>query len=93
MWDWQFAFSILPQILAALKITISATFAGFLLALILGMLFMFLSRSRVQPVSVVVKWLVQFIRNTPLLVQLYFVFYVFPELGVSLSPFTAGVIG
>jgi polar amino acid transport system permease protein len=93
LWDWQFAFSILPQILAALKITISATFAGFLLALILGMLFMFLSRSRVQPVSVVVKWLVQFIRNTPLLVQLYFVFYVFPELGVSLSPFTAGVIG
>ncbi|MER2063067.1 MAG: ectoine/hydroxyectoine ABC transporter permease subunit EhuD, partial [Alkalibacterium sp.] len=37
--------------------------------------------------------IVRFIRNTPLLVQLFFIFYVFPEFGLALNPFTAGVIG
>jgi len=40
-----------------------------------------------------VRWLVELVRSTPLLVQLYFVFYVFPEAGVVLSPLVAGVLG
>ncbi|MBB4423861.1 polar amino acid transport system permease protein [Bradyrhizobium sp. CIR48] len=34
---------------------------------------------------------VEFVRGTPLLVQLYFVFYVLPDIGILLSPLTAGV--
>lgn len=37
--------------------------------------------------------MVEFIRSTPLLVQLFFIFYVLPEIGISLSPFVAGVAG
>ena len=36
---------------------------------------------------------VEFIRTTPLLAQLYFIFYVFPQFGLALSPLAAGVIG
>ncbi|TCS81146.1 amino acid ABC transporter membrane protein 2 (PAAT family) [Muricomes intestini] len=93
MWNWDYAFSILPQILSALKITISATFVGFILALFLGLIFSVLVRSDIKIVSLAVKGIIQFIRNTPLLVQLYFIFYVFPKIGISLKPFTAGVLG
>ncbi|HCR84593.1 ectoine/hydroxyectoine ABC transporter permease subunit EhuD [Muricomes intestini] len=93
MWNWDYAFSILPQILSALKITISATFVGFILALFLGLIFSVLVRSDIKIVSLAVRGIIQFIRNTPLLVQLYFIFYVFPKIGISLKPFTAGVLG
>ena len=93
MWDWNYAFSILPQILSALKITVAATFSGFLLALALGLILSVLSRINIRPVSLVVKGLVQFIRDTPLLVQLYFIFYVFPKFALTLEPFTAGILG
>lgn len=93
MWNWDYAFSILPQILAALKITVSATFFGFLFALFLGLILSILIRADIKAVSFAVKGIVQFIRNTPLLVQLYFVFYVFPQFGVTLTPFTAGILG
>lgn len=93
MWNWDYAFSILPQILSALGITVSATFFGFLLALLLGLVLSVLTRLNIKAISFAVKGIVQFIRNTPLLVQLYFIFYVLPEFGVTLKPFTAGVIG
>lgn len=93
MFDWEFAIAILPQILAALKITVTATLAGFLLALALGLVTAILSKVRIKPVSLLIKGVVLFIRNTPLLVQLYFIFYVLPKYGVTLEPFAAGVLG
>lgn len=93
MWNWDFALSILPEILAALKITIAATFTSFLFALVVGLLLTLLSRTKIKPLGMIVKWIINFIRSTPLLVQLYFIFYVFPQFGLSLEPFTAGVLG
>jgi polar amino acid transport system permease protein len=93
MWDWNFAFSIFPEILATLKVTILATFAGFLLALVLGLILTIGRQSKYKPLSILVGGLIEFVRNTPLLVQLYFIFYVLPQYGVALTPLAAGVIG
>lgn len=93
MWDWNYAIEILPEIASALWITIGATVVGFMLALILGLIWTLLIRSRSSWISAPTTGFVRFIRNTPLLVQLFFIFYVFPEFGLALSPFTAGVIG
>ncbi len=93
MFDWKFAVNILPKILASLKITIVATFAGFFLALVFGLVLSILSKSRIKPVSRLTNGVVLFIRNTPLLVQLYFIFYVFPEYGLILEPLSAGILG
>ncbi|MCC5893869.1 MAG: ectoine/hydroxyectoine ABC transporter permease subunit EhuD [Alkalibacterium sp.] len=93
MWDWYYAFEVLPEIASALGVTIGATVVGFILALILGLIWTLLIRSKNKIVTTVADSIVKFIRNTPLLVQLYFIFYVFPQFGLSLDPFTAGVIG
>ncbi|WP_161878400.1 ectoine/hydroxyectoine ABC transporter permease subunit EhuD [Alkalibacterium sp. MB6] len=93
VWDWSYAFDILPEIASALSVTISATVVGFILALVLGLIWTLLIRSTNKIVHHVANGIVRFIRNTPLLVQLYFIFYVFPSIGIALDPFTAGVIG
>jgi len=93
MWDWNYAIDIIPEILSAIGITIGATLVGFVIAFILGLIFALLMRSDNRIVTGVTGGIVQFIRNTPLLVQLYFIFFVFPEFGLTLSPFVSGVIG
>ena len=93
MWSWDFALNILPELLSAMKVTISATIVGFLLAAIVGLLLAIGRRSEIKLISWSAGGFVEFVRSTPLLVQLYFIFYVFPEFGISMSPFVAGVIG
>jgi polar amino acid transport system permease protein len=92
-WDWDFVREILPTLLEGFKITVLATLLGSVLAGIAGLGFALLRRSRLRVVSKVTGFVVEFIRGTPLLVQLYFLFYVLPDLGILLSPLTAGVIG
>lgn len=93
MWNWEFAFSVFPFILDAMWVTVSATVAAFALALVLGLLLAVLRRSSFKPLTWAVVGVTEFIRSTPLLVQLFFIFYVLPFYGISLSPFAAGTIG
>lgn len=93
MWNWDFALSILPDLLQAMWVTLTATLVAFLLAVVIGLLFALGKRSSFKPLSRVIGGLVEFIRSTPMLVQLFFIFYVLPEYGISLSPFLAGVLG
>lgn len=92
-WDWAVAADVLPRLLAGLVVTIQATFVGAILAYALGLGLAILKMSHSRSVRFVVYWLSEFIRRTPLLVQLYFLFYVLPDVGIFLSPFLAGVIG
>lgn len=92
-WDWDFAWSILPQLLAGFRITLIATALGAVVAAVLGLVFAILRRSRNRLVARTTSLVVEFIRGTPLLVQLYFIFYVLPDLGIRLPALTAGVIG
>ena len=59
----------------------------------LGLVFALLRRSSNRIVARTAGFLVQFIRGTPLLVQLYFIFYVLPDIGIRLPALAAGVIG
>jgi polar amino acid transport system permease protein len=92
-WDWHFAGQVFPQLLSALVITIEATLLGSALALVLGLLLAIARRSRHRFVSLPIASFIEFIRSTPLLIQLYFLFFVLPDLGIVLGPLTAGVIG
>ncbi|WP_042339634.1 ectoine/hydroxyectoine ABC transporter permease subunit EhuD [Desulfosporosinus youngiae] len=92
MWDWSFSVSILPKLLKALQITLGATFVAFLLSCVLGLIIAILKRSRIKPLVWLVGGLVEFVRSTPLLAQVFFVFYVLPKFGFALSPFLAGVL-
>jgi len=93
MWSWEFTWDIAPEILLAMRTTIGATIVGFCLALIGGLLFAMGRRSRWRVIVWLSAAVIEFIRSTPLLVQLYFIFYGLPAVGISLSPFAAGVLG
>lgn len=90
--DWPFVLAILPKFVPAVTITLQATLAGMLIALILGLLLALARRSPYRMVSWPVAALIEFTRSTPLLVQIYFLFYVAPSTGLQLSPLATGII-
>lgn len=92
-WDWAFVVQILPTLIEGVKITIIATLLGSVLAAVVGLVIAIVRRSSNRLVSMPMGFIAEFIRGTPLLVQLYFIFYVLPDLGITLSPLVAGVIG
>ncbi|MFS0749068.1 ectoine/hydroxyectoine ABC transporter permease subunit EhuD [Oceanobacillus sp. 1P07AA] len=86
----------LPYVLDGIWVTIGLTFASFAFALIFGFVWTFLRRVPNRPFNFIVTWIMEFIRSTPPIVQLFFIFYALPTLpviGVSLPPFLCGVIG
>jgi polar amino acid transport system permease protein len=91
--DWAFAWEILPRLLKAMVVTIEATFVGFGVAAVLGLLLAIARRSDAWWLSKPAGAVVEFIRSTPLLVQLFFLFYVLPRYGFRMPAFWVGVIG
>lgn len=91
MWDWAFTFEILPTLAKAAVISIEATLLGFVLAATLGLV-LALTRIAVPWTAWPISVLVELIRSTPLLIQIFFLYFVFPSFGVTLDAFTAGVL-
>lgn len=93
VWDWGYVRDMMPALLDALGTALIATVFGFLLALVLGMVFTLLRRSKITWVSVPSALVIEFIRSTPLIVQLFVIFFVLPSIGIQMSPLTSGIIG
>lgn len=91
-WSWPFALEILPSLGRAFILTIFASLAGFGVAMVLG-LGIAVTRRAGGALGNIVGALTEFIRSTPLLVQLYALYYVLPQFGVSLPALAAGVLG
>ena len=92
-WSWKFVWEIMPTLLEGVVVTIEATILGSILAMILGLVFAIMRRSQRKALRRGTGFFLEFVRGTPLLVQLYFLFYMLPDLGILLSPLVAGVIG
>lgn len=93
IWDWHFAGEILPDLLRGLGVTVEATLLGYLVALVLGLVWAIARRSPSRILNQAVRWIVEFIRSTPLLVQLFFLFFALPSLGLAFGALVTGVIG
>jgi polar amino acid transport system permease protein len=91
VWDWGYAFSILPALLEGLGLTLVATVLGSIIAMLLGLVFAVLQRGP-RVVAIIVRGFVEFVRSTPLLVQIFFLFFGLPTLGVVLPALVVGVI-
>lgn len=92
-WDMDYALEILPVIAEGLWQTVVATLVGITIGMILGLALALLRRSQIKLIRLPVIGFIEFVRSTPLLVQLFFIFFVFPGFGLTLRPFTALVIG
>lgn len=92
IFDWNYALEILPLLGRALVVTIQATVLGMALAIPLGLLLALARRAPWRLLSWPAAVLIEFVRSTPLLVQLYFFFYVMPGLGLKFSPLLTGIL-
>jgi polar amino acid transport system permease protein len=72
--------------------TLGLSLAGMTLAIIIGIGGVVLRDSHVKPLRWLVMGFVEIVRNTPFLVQIYFIFFALPLAGVKLSPTITAVI-
>lgn len=77
-WDWDFAFEIFPDLLEGMAITVAVTLIGIVIAVILGLFLALGRRSSRKWISYPTAWFIEFVRSTPLLIQLYMLFYALP---------------
>lgn len=92
-WDWPYFFEIVPPIAEGLWETIVATLVGITIGMVLGLGLALLRRARLRVVAWPTRLVIEFVRSTPLLVQLYFIFFVLPSFGIRLSGFLSLVVG
>ena len=91
-WKWSFTFEILPRLLLATINTLLAAGIGYLIALVLGLIFALAQRTPYRALTFLVREFIEFVRSTPLVLQIFFVFYVGPQFGIRLSPWVSGMI-
>jgi polar amino acid transport system permease protein len=73
-------------------LTLQVTLLAFVLALVLGLLAALAGASKVSVLRAVSSCYIEVIRNTPVLLQIFIVFFGLPSLGITLNAYTAGVI-
>ena len=84
----------LPRILSAgLTMTIPLTLVSFTLAMVLAVAVALVQYARVPVLSQLARFYIWVIRGTPLLVQLFFIYYGFPKIGIRMSAELCGVVG
>jgi cystine transport system permease protein len=85
--------SFFPILQAGLSYTIPLTLITFALGLSLAFLTALARLSKFKPLVLIAKLYVWIFRGTPLLVQLFILFFGFPSLGITLDPFPTAIIG
>jgi polar amino acid transport system permease protein len=90
--QWQIIGEWAPQLLAAALVTLQITAMSFVVALLIGAAAGVVT-SRGRWWSMPVVWYIEFFRGTPLLVQLFFIYYGLPQIGVVMTAEVAAVLG
>ena len=91
--DWQlFGDSLWPIVLGGLSGTIPLSLASFAIGLAIALLMALMRLSRNPVVSFIARAYISVIRGTPLLVQLFVIFYGMPSIGVTLDPWPSAII-
>ncbi|KGE16854.1 amino acid ABC transporter permease [Paenibacillus wynnii] len=85
--------SLLPLLKAGVAFTIPLTLVSFAIGLLLAVLTALVRLSSWRIPKLIAGFYVWVIRGTPLLLQLFIIFYGLPAVGIILEPFTAAVIG
>ena len=83
----------LPRIMEGMGITLTLTLGGAALALVVAIVLGLMARARRILIRGIARFVIEFFRGTSLVVQLFFLFFVLPLLGVELSPVLVGILG
>lgn len=91
--NWQFIIDSIPRYVDATILTILLGLVGITFSIIIGLIFSNLIFYKVKILNLIAKIYIELSRNTPLLIQLFFLYYGLPKMGIKISGFTCGVIG
>ncbi|MEP6893060.1 MAG: amino acid ABC transporter permease [Gaiellaceae bacterium] len=86
--DWSFILDNLPELARGLVRTLEVSAIAILGSLVVGTVLGAARAHRIPVVNQLAAVYVEVIRNTPILVQIFFIFYGLPQVGISFSPFT-----
>ena len=90
--DFDYLLRYLPALWSGFLLTLRVSVIAILFSLLVGLLGASIRVLRVPLLAPLIAFYVEFIRNTPLLVQIFFVFFGLPALGLTLSLFWSGVV-
>jgi len=91
--DWQYIEQVSPQFAKALWMTLQISVLSIILAMVVGLVCSVLITYRVRVLDRLAKIYIELSRNTPLLIQLFFLYYGLPKIGIRIDGFACGVIG
>ncbi|RUV90801.1 ectoine/hydroxyectoine ABC transporter permease subunit EhuD [Mesorhizobium sp. M1A.F.Ca.IN.022.07.1.1] len=91
IWDWSYVWEALPYLYLGAIVTVQATVLSFAIALVLGLIIALIRQSPNRYVSTAMTEIVESIRSTPLLLQVFFVYFVGPQFGILIPAWTAGI--
>lgn len=86
-------FDYMPMYTRAFLLTIKIGWIGIALSVGIGIVAAFILHFKIPVLSPIIKAYVELFRNTPLLVQLFFIYYGFPKIGIRMSAELCGVVG
>ncbi len=87
------AVEYLPVLMQGVLTTIAITLAALLIATVLGLFWALLRVSGIAPLAHASRILTNLIRGIPIIVVLFYMYFVLPDFGISLSAFQAGALG
>lgn len=90
---WKDAGVFLPILLQGLWLTIVITVGSLLLSTVLGLVWALMRVSGIKVLEAISRTVVNVIRGIPILVQLFYIYFVLPELGLTLTALQASIIG
>jgi polar amino acid transport system permease protein len=91
-YEWLTLWGYVPEFLKAGWLTLQVTLLSFVLAIVLGLVAALASLSPLGAVRFLARAYVEIIRNTPVLLQIFIVFFGLPSAGIALDAYWAGVI-
>ncbi|AXQ24151.1 amino acid ABC transporter permease [Acinetobacter wuhouensis] len=84
---------MMPQFVSATLTTLKISMISIILAIVVGLICSVLITYKIKIFDKIAKIYIEISRNTPLLIQLFFLYYGLPKLGIKIDGFTCGVIG
>ena len=91
--DWEYVAKILPLYGKAAVLTVRIGVLGILFAILVGLLCSVVRQMKIPVLKQLASVYIELSRNTPLLVQLFFIYYGLPKIGIKTDPETCGVAG
>ena len=91
--DFKFIIKYIPQYVKATELTLYLAFLGIILSIIIGIICAFVLYYKVPVIDKIVSIYIELSRNTPLVIQLFFLYFGLPKVGIKLDSKTCAIIG